>query len=364
MDLEDRINQALRGQVADGPGQVPGERTCTAAQWGVVDSAGTHLGALGWSDPELTTPLTTDSIFDVASITKVFTATIAMIAVDRGMISLQTPVQTIFPEMTGPTLLQLLNHTSGLPAWKQYYLEMSAPDAASMEANRAAILEDILNAERAAPGESYAYSDLGYILLGRLLERVFGAGLDELVQTLICEPLNLKKTRFVNTLKGEPFIADAVPTEICSIRGQVRGEVHDENTSIQGGVCGHAGIFSTTADLLDFGTHLLGIERGEPGIVRPSALAQFWDRKHLHPSGHHVAGWDTPSGEKTSVGRGFCRERTVGHLGFTGTSLWIDRSASIVAVLLTNRVFPTRENPRILDFRIAFHEAVQLLSST
>ena len=138
----------------------------------------------------------------------------------------------------------------------------------------------------------------------------------------------------------------------------VRGVVHDKNCFIQGGVAGHAGLFSTARDVAKFGHAMLGIFEGGAGIVSPEILREAWSEASRAPNGHHVAGWDTPSGESTSVGRGFARNATFGHLGFTGTSLWIDVSKRVVAALMTNRVFPTRENPRIKDTRIRFHEAV------
>lgn len=374
--------------MATGPNDVPLKAVTQALAWGVLDSEKSQrTGGLGCCD---------SALFDIASVTKLFTATLAMIANDRGLLRFEDDLGRVFEEMAGVTLGALLNHTSGLDAWRQWYLQLDVPvqahqpDLATMKANRERILHDILKSERKPPGQAYAYSDLGYILLGRCLEEVFGQSLDEVVRDEISEPLGLQDTRYVNLLNGE-LPLQAVQTERCPVRGAstsaalssldefervrhlpdeshgvsdptrgkgVEGVVHDENAWIQGGVCGHAGLFSNVEDLLAFGAHFLAISNGNSGIVRAETLAHAWDRKHLHPQGHHVLGWDTPSGERTSVGRGFSRTKTYGHLGFTGTSLWLDLAHETVAVLLTNRVYPTRNNPGILDLRIAFHEAV------
>lgn len=383
--------------MAKGPNEVPVKAVAQAVAWGELGLDGPpKVGGLGYVDSACNVLLRPDALFDIASVTKLFTATLAMIAHDRGLLRFDDDLGHVFPEMTGLSLASVLNHTSGLDAWRQWYLELDVPvqahvpDLAAMKANRERILQDILESERKPPGQTYAYSDLGYILLGRCLEEVFGQRLDDLVRVEICEPLGLKHTSYVNLLNGE-LPLQAVPTERCPVRGAstsaalssrdefervrhlpdeshavsdptrgkgVEGVVHDENAWIQGGVCGHAGLFSNVEDLLAFGAHFLAIFKGDAGIIRAETLAHAWDRKHLHPQGHHVLGWDTPSGERTSVGRGFSRTKTYGHLGFTGTSLWLDLAHETVAVLLTNRVYPTRNNPGILDLRIAFHEAV------
>ena len=158
----------------------------------------------------------------------------------------------------------------------------------------------------------------------------------------------------------EERIDDAVATERCARRGGVVvGRVHDENTALMGGVSGHAGAFCDAPDLLRFGVHMLGIDQGQgPGIVSREILRWCWSEAARGAAGHHLGGWDTPSGARSSAGRHMTPDATVGHLGFTGTSLWIDRAQQRVAVLLTNRVHPTRDNPHILAMRIAFHEAV------
>lgn len=310
-------------------------------------------------------------IFDIASITKALVpATLAMIAVDRGLLELDALLVDSLPEWCsstggahGATLRHLLAHGSGLPAWHKYYEEVPFElEGTQLARQRAEILQRVLVTPKLPANTAYAYSDLGYMALMVLLERAFDEDLDVLARDLIFAPLELSNTRYVNRLRGDPALRDAVTTEVCSRRGAVTGVVHDENTYVIGGVSGHAGVFSTARDLFTFCEHMLAIDKGraprhEP-LVRRATLHEFWDRQNITQGGHHVAGWDTPSGARTSAGRGLSREHTVGHLGFTGTSIWIDRAAEVIAVLLTNRVHPTRENPKILDMRIAFHEAV------
>lgn len=359
-DLESRIVDTLKNDIAPTAETVPAVHTCTALQAAVWTTSQEISLALGKASPGSQKGLSPDVFMDIASVTKLFTATLALIAVDAGKLGFDTRLDTVFPELSSPspTLLELLNHSSGLPAWDQYYLRYPlVPTDLEAQQNRDAILQEILHAPRKVPGH-HVYSDLGYILLGRLVERVLDDDLDSLVARLITGPLEMGRTRYVNQLKGDAAL-DAVVTEMTPGRpAPICGLVHDENCFIQGGVAGHAGLFSTADDLVVFGRHMLGIHEGKTGILSSTTLGQAWSTASKAPDGHHAAGWDTPSGEVSSVGRGFSRSHTFGHLGFTGTSLWIDTSAQVVAALLTNRVFPTRENPRIKDLRVRFHEAV------
>ncbi len=359
-NLKSRILVAVKNDVAPTAATVPSINTCTALQAAVWSTDEATSVTLGKSSPEADHDLTPQTFMDIASVTKLFTATLALIAIDNGELRFDTSLDTVFPEFApqSPTLLQLLNHTSGLPAWDQFYLRYPlVPTNAQAAQNRADILQEILRAPRQTPG-NHVYSDLGYILLGRLVEAVLGDDLDILVERLITGPLQMTRTRYVNQLRAESAL-DAVVTEITAGRpAPVCGVVHDENCFIQGGVAGHAGLFSTADDLVIFGRHMLQIFEGGPGILTTTTLRRAWSAASRAPDGHHVAGWDTPSGEFSSVGRGFSRDHSYGHLGFTGTSLWIDTSAQVVATLLTNRVFPTRDNPRIKDLRVRFHEAV------
>ncbi len=313
-------------------------------------------------------PLPARAVFDLASVTKALvTATLWMRAVDAGLAAPHTPLAALWPAWdeavgdNGATFAHLLNHSSGLPAWHKFYEEYPIEgDVPTRAARRDAILSRIAAMPRlGAPGQVYAYSDLGYIALCHVLERLWGAPLDGLAQDQIFGPLGMTSARFVREAQGERIL-DAVATERCARRGGVVvGRVHDENSALMGGVSGHAGAFCDAPDLLRFGVHMLGIDQGQgPGIVSREILRWCWSEDARGADGHHLGGWDTPSGPRSSAGRHLTPEATVGHLGFTGTSLWIDRATQRVAVLLTNRVHPTRDNPHILAMRIAFHEAI------
>ena len=312
--------------------------------------------------------------FDVASITKALVgATLAMQAVDEGRVLWQTPVAELFPrwsENPHPdsdtlTFLQLLNHTSGLPDWHPFY-EAHRLDPTPEQAAQARrdILKNIVDTPlKAPPGERHIYSDLGYILLTRLLESLFDdVSLSRLARDRIFRPLGLDHTRYLDCPQLSDRIDGAAATEDCPRRGRVvQGTVHDRNTNVLGGVSAHAGVFSTAEELLCFGRHLLAIDCGHPvkdPLVSRDTLRFAWSTDAGSPTGHHVGGWDTPSGERSNAGRGFHPDHTVGHLGFTGTSLWIERRHKVVSVLLTNRTYPSRDNERIRQLRIEFQESI------
>ncbi|MEM1347371.1 MAG: serine hydrolase domain-containing protein [Myxococcota bacterium] len=312
-----------------------------------------------------------EPVFDLASVTKaIVPATLLMQAVDEGRVSMDTPVSDVMPEWRGApggdnhaTMLQLANHSSGLPAWHRYYDAFSydvTPERflTQRDAIRAQVMR---TPRRGRGGRAYTYSDLGYIVLAWALERVLSGeerSISELARQRIFEPLGMESARYVDFIAGDAALRDAVATEDCPLRGRVLvGEVHDDNTSVMGGVSGHAGCFATARDVGKFAEHIRRVDCGDPGIVSQRVLQFCWSEAARGAHGHHLGGWDTPSGPRTSVGRGFGKRSTVGHLGFTGTSVWVERALGVVAVALTNRVHPTRENPRILELRIDVHEA-------
>ncbi len=306
------------------------------------------------------------TVFDIASLTKPVVGIAALIAIDRGLISFDTKVSHGFPDFRGEaTLLNVLNHSSGLPAWDRFYerYELNPSREASL-VQRTKILEEILNESLDASGKVSVYSDLGYLLLGHWLEKVFSKPLDDIVADEIATPLGLTSLRYVNLAIGELAI-NSVPTEVNLKRkhldssNAVRGVVHDENCCIQGGVCGHAGLFSTAEDMMRFGEHIREcLDEKLSGIVKQDTIGFAISKRAMVKGGHYYAGWDMPSGTKSSAGECFSPEHTFGHLGFTGTSIWIERSKKLVVALFTNRVFPTRENKKILPFRIAIHNAI------
>ena len=370
-----RIDHALERALAPSLEAIGTTHTCSAIQAAVATLDGQRYHrALGQTSFETdAVPVARHTPFDIASVTKALVgATLAMQAIDRGLARWETPLGELFapwrkhpdPRAADVTFLHLLNHTSGLPAWHKYYLEYPLnPSAETARVTRQAIVTRICQTPLCgAPGAIYAYSDLGFILLASVLETVFDAPLAELAQTRIFDPLKLSQTRYVWSERGDAPLENAVATERCALRGRVvQGSVHDENTEIIGGVSCHAGVFSTADDLLRFGLHLLAIDQGHPvdaPLMSRETLRFAWSAQASMAGGNHRGGWDTPSGATSSAGAGFAPDATVGHLGFTGTSLWLERERGVVSILLTNRVYPTRENARIKATRIDVQEAV------
>ncbi|HSE28590.1 MAG TPA: serine hydrolase domain-containing protein [Gemmatimonadales bacterium] len=310
-------------------------------------------GRLGLDDPSAPDAGT---VYDLASLTKVVALTpLVLEAVESARLDLDEPVARRVPEFSGPgkdavTLRHLLTHSSGLPDWRPLYRE--APDRDSALALLFATPLDT------APGTHERYSDLGLILAGILIERLDGAPLDSLAARRLAA-LGLGDTRYRPPAAWSRRIA---PTELDPWRGRMlRGEVHDENAARLGGVSGHAGLFGSTRDLLRYGEWWLArVGRGGPGgaaawgppRTRLDSLARaFSARQGVVPGSSRALGWDTPS-EGSSAGPRLANW-SFGHTGFTGTSLWVDPSRALVVVLLTNRVHPTRDNPRVGPLRRA-----------
>jgi CubicO group peptidase (beta-lactamase class C family) len=205
------------------------------------------------------------------------------------------------------------------------------------------------------PRSKMVYSDLGILLLGEILERVTGRDLEELARTEVLDPLGMDDAMY---RPPDSLRSRIAPTEVDSWRGRlVHGEVHDENAFGLGGVAPHAGLFSTARDLGAFAQMMLngGTYRGRR-LLRPETIALFTRRANLVPGSSRALGWDTPS-KPSSAGELFSAS-SYGHTGFTGTSLWIDPERELFAILLTNRVHPTRENSKITALRPEFHDAV------
>jgi len=320
-------------------------------------------GVMGLDDP--TRPDST-TVYDLASLTKVVGLTSAvMLAVARGMIDLDEPVTSYLPAFAADsskqlvTVRHLLTHTSGLPAWRALYQEAPDRDSALALVNSTPL--DTM------PGARAVYSDLGAIVLTEVVEAAWGMRLDQILRDQIFGPLGMEHTTFVPPASWRAKIA---PTEDDPWRGHVvRGEVHDENAARLGGVSGHAGLFSTVPDLLEFGEWLLagmcprdppapGGGCGPTTYQPPEQIRMFAVRQDLVPGSSRALGWDTPSGVSSSGT--LMSSRSFGHTGFTGTSMWIDPTRRLVIVLLTNRVHPTRENSRIGPVRSGVADRVVL----
>ena len=298
-----------------------------------------------------------DTIYDLASLTKVIaTTTVTMMLYERGQLSLDAPVVNYLPELKqgpdaaakqGITVQHLLTHSSGLPGYLRLYQEVKT---------RAQLLDRIYALPlEYPPGSRSVYSDLGIILLGEVLERASGRPLDQFVQENLFGPLGMRDTLFNPPRNLRDRIA---PTEDDrEFRHRlVRGEVHDENAWVMGGVAPHAGLFSTARDLAVFCQMLLnGGSYAHRRYLKRSTIELFTARQPL-PESTRALGWDTPS--EPSSGGQYLSRRAFGHTGFTGTSLWIDPEKRLFVILLTNRVHPTRTNERIRTFRPQLHDAV------
>jgi CubicO group peptidase (beta-lactamase class C family) len=267
------------------------------------------------------------------------------------------------------TLRRVLAHAGGFPAHRKFY---EAALAKPSQANRAAIVQSHIVELAAAeplvypPGSKSIYSDLGFILLGALVEQAMAARLDVLAEHLIFQPLRLSSLGFVDLLAGGPAAEfrghPVAPTERCPVRGRlIEGEVHDLNAFAMGGIAGHAGLFGGAQDLVRLASalcaayHGRGVDGGTP-FVRPEVLRTFWQPAGI-PGSTWRLGWDGPSAQGSLAGDLMSR-RAVGHLSFTGCSLWIDAEQETCVVVLTNRIHPeVRDDPRFRALRPALHDS-------
>ena len=294
-------------------------------------------------------PMHHDTIFDLASLTKpIVIATLIMRCVEEGTVELNAPIQSYLPEFSQPkvTVSHLLVHTSGLPAWRATYLESKAKD-------RIVNYLSHLSSDYST-GTQVVYSCLGYILLGKLLERLTGEPLDALAQKWIFQPLGMKWTRYnppaawrdrcaatEDSNNFEKRMVDYQPHDWRE--GVIVGEVHDENAHFLGGVSGNAGLFSTAKDIAKFCQMLVN---GGDDVLRPESV----DR---------LAAIHTPElNESRGIGWIILEDGSLYHTGFTGTSIRVNIERQLYAILLTNRVHPDASRTGIADFRSKFYESI------
>ena len=307
------------------------------------------------------------TIFDVASLTKVIaTTTAVMILIREHLLSLEEPVKTYIPEFPHEqiTFLHLLTHSAGFPQWFPVYEEIQQEVEqrgnafiGSSEA-RHYVLEKIFHTPLlAAPGEQYTYTDIGFILLGHAIDQITGMPLDEYCKKMIFAPLGMTHTFFRR--QGTPLPeGDYAATERCEWRRRILyGEVHDENTYALGGVAGHAGLFSTLDDVRMFMNTLSCCYDGKDTFLPQSIVQQFFTRQYLPENSTRALGWDTPSPE-ASTGGELLSPTSVGHTGFTGTSIWLDLSRKLLIILFSNRIHLSRNNQKFLKMRPKIHDTV------
>jgi CubicO group peptidase (beta-lactamase class C family) len=320
-------------------------------------------------------PMTRQTIFDLASLTKPLATTTAMLLlIDEGAVELDAPVAKYLPLFSergkeAVTIRHLLSHSSGLKPWRAYHeiflrKERKTGETliGSPEARTSVIDRTARSALVHEPGEAAVYGDLDFIVLGAVVEAVGGQRLDDFCREKIFGPLEMSDTFFI------PIGRDAEPlpgptkrriaaTENCPWRDRVLwGEVHDPNASVMGGVAGHAGLFSTVDDVLKFGRIIIDVWHGRSDALPREPLRQFLTRQNLPISSDWALGWDTPTEGASSSGKYFSKN-SVGHLGFTGTSLWIDLDREVAIALLTNRVHLIAKKSRF-GLRPIVHDAI------
>jgi len=296
--------------------------------------------------------VTTKTIYDLASLTKVIaTTTAAMLCVDRKLFKLDDKVSKYIPEFASNkkgeiTLKNLLLHNSGFPSWKKYWGVHDNPDE---------VLNDIYTSKlEYETGTKTVYSDLGIIVLGKVIEKVTGKSLDLFCKKEIFIPLEMNDTYFNPPDSLKYRIA---PTELDNYwrKKIIIGEVHDETAALLNGVSGHAGLFSTAEDIHKLLLTLLNKGKYKDKQLIQNSTVELFTRRFDKST--RALGWDIKSPEGSSAGKLF-NELSFGHTGFTGTSAWIDPLNKIIVVFLTNRVHPTRENNKINKIRPELHDAV------
>lgn len=305
--------------------------------------------------------VTPDTVFDLASLTKpLATALAVMKIVAESRIDLSESIrdslgQACSGEKAKITWAHLLCHTSGLPAYRPYFerlLEM--PESRRRPAMRSMILDEPLVHP---PGKITVYSDVGFLLLQFCIEAVTGKSFPRFVQEDIYPSVPVSGLFFPSHTHMAVDRLDYAATEVCPIRGLLQGTVHDENAFAIGGAAGHAGLFGSVRPVFLLLRTLLAAYTGisDGNWLRPEIVARFFG---VPENAQRPPGFDVPAQKGGSCGTYFSKGHTVGHLGFTGTSFWMDLERKIIVVLLTNRVHPLRENEKIKKFRPFIHDEV------
>ena len=300
-----------------------------------------------------------NTIYDIASLTKVVATTpVIMKLIKKKYLHLDHEIYQFYPEFKGKwkdkvTIKHLLTHSSGLKPYEEYFKNKNIKNSDD-------IIKDIVSKQNLLfePGSEFKYSDLGMILLMDIAEKITGRTFSELVQSWILNPLNMKNSYFnppVNILDVIP------PTEIDNLYRNkiVKGFVHDENAFLMGGVSGHAGLFSNSYDIAKYAQTMINFGIYNGSRVFNSYSIKKTTKKQNTPYGSDYAlGWDTPSIRGNSSAGDFFSKGSYGHLGFTGTSLWVDPNQKIIIILLTNRTYPTRDKLGMYKLRRDFHNEI------
>ncbi len=338
-------------------------------------------------------PTKVETVFDIASLTQpIVTASLIMILLEKGKLHLDDKVTRYVPgfgtfSKSDITIRNLLEHSSGLVHWHPFYEEIVALSASSrMGILASSTAKDYVYQQisrfalKHKAGAVQIFSDIGYIILGQVIERLFGAPLNKIANKLLFQPLGMASSSFIDLPMVKRGALEAVPdivapTEACSWRKRILvAEVHDDNAWAMGGISGHAGCFSTARDIHNFAASLLAAYHGQASFVARKTVRTFWYpwveqygdpslvegsiREHFQDKNHSWRlGWEGPNQDNGMVGAGLS-PFAVGHAGFTGCSLWIEPELGLDIVLMTNRIHPTRNNKKILEYRPKLHGAI------
>ena len=319
--------------------------------------------AFGLADIYENRLMTKASIFDLASLTKPLATAFALAKlIDQGKLYLSQPIgELLYPfqktDKAALTIDMLLRHTSGLPSYKEYF-----KDLVKVNSDRKELLRQMLVSEKlvAQPGSTQEYSDLGFMILSWVIETITGQPLDQYVSEQIYSPLSIEHLFYIPKQLKDIIMNQYGPlivaTQQCPWREKLLyGEVDDDNAWAVGGVEGHAGLFGDASSVYTLCSEFLNALTNKPTrVLAPQIIKQLVTKKDDHDM---VAGFDTPSKVNSSSGDQFSAS-SVGHLGFTGTSFWIDPEISLIVVFLTNRVHPTRANEKLKKFRPQLHNLI------
>jgi len=365
-EVEQAFNEAVEG------GVIPGAT--------VVVRVGRDIafeGAFGFRSVVPTrTPMKIDTVFDLSSLTKALATSVAAMVLTRdGKLRLGDRVTRFFHNFgvhgkSGVTFRHLLAHCSGLAAWRPFHQRIAAIEKsgkvnfmASHGAKEFTYEEIHRERPEAPPATKAIYSDLNFMLLGETIEKVTTLPLNRYCRDKIFRPLELRSTDFIDIALVRSHRLERVtdmfaPTEICPSRRRLLvGEVDDENAYAMGGVAGHAGLFAPVHEVDRIAAHLIACWAGRSDFIPPAIAREFWTRDTTVADSTWALGWDTPSPQASSSGRHFS-PAAVGHLGFTGTSIWIEPAREIAVSLMTNRVHPRRDNQAIRQFRPRIHDLI------
>ena len=326
------------------------------------------------SDPT-SGPVQVSTINDLASLTKpLVTETSVLLLIHARQLPLDVPVKNILTDLEGApiglvSLRDLLTHSAGLPGWRPFYERLEAKGMVPDRTKPAVLRQGVLQLIRDEPliygrGEKSLYSDLGFMLLGLIVERVRGSFLDQSFHEIVAKPLQARPLLFRPTAaaSSQPITprvdrGTIAPTEWDDRRGRLlHGEVHDENAAAMGGVAGHAGLFGTAEAVLAVSGAWVDAYHGRCSILDGGLVREFTRRQSHVPKSSWALGWDTPTAPSSSGS--YLSPESFGHLGYTGTSLWIDPKQELEVVLLSNRVHLSRTNETIRAFRPMIHDLV------